>query len=51
MEVESIHEEETIKLILIKNSRKALKSTFGIGKHIKKSGQEFKDEARRELYK
>jgi len=46
-----IKENEDIGVIIIKDSRKVLRDTFGIGKgKIKKTGQEFKDEARRELY-
>jgi antitoxin component of MazEF toxin-antitoxin module len=50
IEKEAIREEDKIKIILVKNSKKVLKSTFGIAKQRKISGQEFKDEARRELY-
>jgi len=35
----------------MKNSKQVFKETFGIGKgKIKKSGQEFKDEVKRDLY-
>ncbi len=51
IENENIKEEENVRLIVIKKSSKVFKETFGIGKgKLKKSGQEFKDEARRELY-
>ncbi|MDO8508492.1 MAG: AbrB/MazE/SpoVT family DNA-binding domain-containing protein [Nanoarchaeota archaeon] len=51
IESENIKEEEDVRLIVVKNSSKIFKETFGIGKgKLKKSGQEFKDEARRELY-
>ncbi|MDO8508813.1 MAG: AbrB/MazE/SpoVT family DNA-binding domain-containing protein [Nanoarchaeota archaeon] len=51
VEKENMKEDENVKLIVIKNGSKAFSETFGIGKgKIKKSGQEFKDEARRELY-
>jgi len=49
---QSLKEEEEVSVIVVsKNSSKVLKETFGIGKgKIKKSGQQFKNEARRELY-
>lgn len=51
VEARRLKENENIKIIIVKDSRKALRETFGIGKgKITKSGQEFKDEARRELY-
>ena len=51
VDIEKMKEEEKISIIVIKKNSKALKETFGIGKgKITKSGQEFKDETRRELY-
>ena len=51
VESENIREDEDVRLIIVKKSSKVFKETFGIGKgKLKKSGQEFKDEARRELY-
>ncbi|MBI2629064.1 AbrB/MazE/SpoVT family DNA-binding domain-containing protein [Candidatus Pacearchaeota archaeon] len=51
IERENIREKMKIKIIIVKESRKALKSSFGIGKgKIIKSGQQIKDELRRELY-
>ena len=51
VESENIKEDEDVRLIIVKKSSKVFKETFGIGKgKLKKSGQEFKDEARRELY-
>mgnify|MGYP001617044468 FL=1 len=48
---ERMKENEHVKIILVKDSRDALRKTFGIGKgRLKKTGQEFKDEVRRELY-
>lgn len=50
VEKENIEENSNIKLIILKDSKEVLKRTFGIAKHIKKTGQQFKDDARRELY-
>ena len=51
IEMENIKEEEEVRLIVVRKSSRTLRETFGIGKgKIKKSGQQFKDEARRELY-
>lgn len=51
VENEDMKEDENVRLIVLKKSSKAFKETFGIGKgKLKKSGQEFKDEARKELY-
>ncbi len=51
IEKEKMRENEKVSLIILKNGEKALKETFGIAKgKIHKTGQEFKDEARRELY-
>ena len=48
---EHMKEDENIKFILIKDSKKALKETFGMLKgKLKKSGQQIKDELRKELY-
>ena len=48
--IEESIKEEKMKIILSKESGKALKSSFGIGKKIKRSGQQFKDDSRKELY-
>ena len=46
-----IKEDQNISIIILEDSKKVFKETFGIGKgKLKKSGQEFKDEARKELY-
>ena len=51
VEARNIKENEDIKVLIIKDSKKVLRETFGIGKgKITKSGQQFKDEARRDLY-
>ncbi len=51
VEKESMKEDENVTLIVVNKNSNVLKETFGIGKgKLKKSGQEFKDEARRELY-
>lgn len=51
VEERRLKENENIKILIVRDSRKALRETFGIGKgKITKSGQEFKDDARRELY-
>lgn len=48
---EKIGENDKIRVLILKDSKKAFKKTFGIGKgKIKRSAQEFKDEERRELY-
>lgn len=48
---ENMKEEENVRLIVVKDSKKAFKETFGIGKgKVRISGQELKDGARRELY-
>ena len=47
----NLKENENIRLIIVKDSGKVLHETFGIGKgRLTKSGQQIKDEARRELY-
>ncbi len=50
-EAGKIKEDDTIRLLVVPDSRKVLKETFGMlkGKLIK-SGQQMKDELRRELY-
>ncbi len=51
VENERIKENDKINIIIIKNSGNILKETFGMLKgKLKKTGQEFKNEARRELY-
>ena len=51
IEKEKIREEDKVRLIVLKDSRKVLEETFGMGKgKLKKTGQQFKDEIRRELY-
>lgn len=51
VEDNKIRENESIRVLIVKDSRKVLRETFGIGKgKITKTGQEFKDDARRELY-
>jgi len=50
VERENMKEEGKLRVVVIKkNSSKVLHETFGKGK-ITKSGQQLKDEARRELY-
>ncbi len=50
-EANKIREEDTIRVIVVPDSRKVLRETFGIGKgRLKKSGQQIKDELRKELY-
>ncbi len=47
----NIRENENIKILIIKDSRKVLKETFGLLKgKIKKPTQQIKDELRRDLY-
>lgn len=51
VENERIKENDKINIIIIKNSGNILKETFGMLKgKLKKTGQEFKNESRRELY-
>ena len=52
VERENMKEEGELRVVVIKkNSSKELHETFGMGKgKITKSGQQLKDEARRELY-
>ena len=48
---ENMKENEDVKILIVKNSKKAFIDTFGIGKgKIKKSTQQIKDELRKELY-
>lgn len=51
IEKEKIKEDEKIRLILLKDSKRVFEETFGSLKgRLKKSAQEIKDELRRELY-
>lgn len=51
IEREHLIENKNVKFLIIKDSKKALKETFGIAKgKIKKSSQQIKDELRTELY-
>lgn len=51
VEKERMRENENLKLIVLKDSRKVLEETFGSLKgKLKKSAQEIKDELRRDLY-
>ena len=51
IEKEKMRENDKLKLIVLKDSKKAFRETFGMGKgKIKKSGQQIKDELRRDLY-
>ena len=48
---EKIAENDKIKVLILRDSKKVFKETFGIGRgKIKRSAQEIKDELRRELY-
>ena len=48
---EGIKEEQEIRVIVLQDSSKVLKETFGMLKgKLKKTAQQLKDEARRELY-
>ena len=50
-EVGKIKEDDKIRLIVVPDSRKAFRETFGIAKgKLTKSAQQFKDELRKELY-
>ena len=50
-EFKNIKENDKIKILIIKDSEKVLKKTFGMLKNkIKKPTQQIKDEIRRELY-
>ena len=51
VEVGKIKEHDEIQVIVVPDSRKALRETFGMLKGtLTKSGQQMKDELRRELY-
>lgn len=51
VEASKIKEDDTINVIMLPDSRKALRETFGMLKgKLTKSGQQIKDELRRELY-
>lgn len=51
VEREHLSENKRIRLLIIKDSKKTLKETFGIMKSkIKKSSQQVKNELREELY-
>ncbi|MEK6914992.1 MAG: hypothetical protein AABW89_00425 [Nanoarchaeota archaeon] len=51
VENEKIKESDNINVIIVKDSRKAFRETFGMLKgKLKGTAQEFKDETRRELY-
>ena len=46
-----IKENQNINVIILEDSKKAFRETFGIGKgKIKKSAQQIKDELRKDLY-
>ena len=46
-----IKENQNLKIIILEDSRKVLHETFGLLKgKLKKSGQEIKDELRKDLY-
>ncbi|MEK6888907.1 MAG: AbrB/MazE/SpoVT family DNA-binding domain-containing protein [Nanoarchaeota archaeon] len=48
---EKLREDDHVRFLLLKDSRKVLRETFGMLKgKLKKSGQQLKDELRRELY-
>jgi len=51
VEKRKLKEDEKISVLIIPNSSKVLHETFGIGKgKLTKSGQQIKDELRKELY-
>jgi len=51
VEKEHIKENQKLNLLILKDSRKTLKETFGIGKNkMKKSTQQMMDEIRDDLY-
>ena len=51
IEREKMKEKQKVRLLLLRESAKVLKETFGMGKgRLTKSGQQIKDEIRRELY-
>ncbi len=46
-----IKENQNLKIIILEDSRKVFRETFGMGKgKIKKTAQQIKDELRKELY-
>ncbi len=51
VEREGMKENTSVRIIVVPDSRKILRETFGMGKEkLHKSGQQIKDELRRELY-
>ncbi len=51
VEAEKIKENQEINILILKDSGNVLKETFGMLKgKLKKTGQELKDELRKELY-
>ena len=51
VEREGMKEDETVRIIVIKDSREAFRKTFGMLKgKLRKSSQQMKDELRKELY-
>jgi len=51
IEARNIKENDNVKVLILKDSRKVLQETFGMLKgKIKKPTQQIKDELRRELY-
>jgi antitoxin component of MazEF toxin-antitoxin module len=51
VEKEKMKENESVSIIIVPDSRKVFRETFGMLKgKIKKSSQQIKDELRRELY-
>ena len=51
VEIKNIKENDKIKVLIIKDSKEALRKTFGLLKgKITKPTQQIKDELRRELY-
>ena len=51
VEKEKMKENESVSIIIVSDSRKVLSETFGMGKgKLTKTGQQIKDELRRDLY-
>ncbi|MEK6825385.1 MAG: AbrB/MazE/SpoVT family DNA-binding domain-containing protein [Nanoarchaeota archaeon] len=51
VEKEKMRENQQVNIIIVPNSRKALRETFGMGKgRLLKTGQQVKNELRRDLY-
>ena len=51
VEKEKMKENESVSIIIVPDSRKVLSETFGMGKgRLTKTGQQIKDEFRKELY-